>query len=257
MGYRGGPQIQSMIPLTSMVKKLMIANVAIWVLLQVILEGFILDKPYLSYYFSLSPMRVVEDYFIWQPFTYMFLHSTSSLWHLIFNMLMLWWLGAELEMRWGSRFFLLYYLVCGVGAAFFYIIFVFGFSFVTGRMIGLLEAPVIGASGAIFGLMLAYGIIFGERIVYFMFLFAMKAKYMVMLLGAIEIFTIMTSGVDGRGGVSNLAHVFGLLSGFLFLTGWTRWQRRKSQKSGQRWGRKLKLVVNNEDDGERGPKYWN
>jgi membrane associated rhomboid family serine protease len=201
-------------------------------------------------------MRFARDFFIWEPLTYMFLHSTSSPWHIVFNMLMLWWLGSELETRWGARFFAIYYLVCGIGAAVFYVLFVFLFSLATGRATGLLETPVIGASGAIFGLMLAYGIIFGERVVYFMFIFAMKAKYMVMILGALEIFTILTAGVDGGREVSNLAHVFGLLSGFLFLTGWTRWQRRKSKKQSSRWGRKLRLVVNN-DDKEKDPKYWN
>ncbi|MEQ1876901.1 MAG: rhomboid family intramembrane serine protease [Bdellovibrionia bacterium] len=253
MGNRG-QQIQSVLPFTPMVKKLVIANVAVWFLLQLVLDSFILPQPVFFMYFTLSPLEAARDFFIWQPFSYMFMHSTGSPWHILFNMLLLWWLGAELEQRWGGRFFLLYYMVCGVGAAFLYVLFVFGFSIATGRTIGLLDTPVLGASGAIFGLMLAYGIIFGERVVMFMFIFAMKAKYMVMLLGALEIFTILTSGVDGQSGISNLAHVFGLLSGFLFLTGYTRWQRRGSKPGGKKRTGNLRLVVDNEEDK---PKYWN
>jgi membrane associated rhomboid family serine protease len=236
MGNRG-PQIQAVMPLTPMVKKLVIINVAIWVGLQVILDQMILPVPYVAHYFSFSPLKVVRDFFIWEPFSYMFLHSTSSPWHILFNMLILWWLGSELETRWGKRFFLTYYLVCGVGAAVLYTIFVFAFSILTG--------------------MLAYGIIFGERVVYFMFLFAMKAKYMVAILAALEIFTILTGGLDGGRETSNLAHVFGLLSGFLFLSGWTRWQKRKAKKTSSKWGRNLRLVVNNDELEKKDPKYWN
>src|SRR4051812_23087548 len=123
MGNRGGPQLQTVLPMTPMVKKLVIANVAVWMVLQVIVEQFFLKIPYVTSYFSLSPMMVIEHFFVWQPFTYMFLHAANSPWHILFNMLMLWWLGAELEMRWGGRFFLLYYFVCGVGAAILYVFF--------------------------------------------------------------------------------------------------------------------------------------
>ena len=115
---RQGMQLQ-IVQMTPVVKKLIIANVAIWLVLQIIVEQYFLPgRPIISY-FSLVPGKLLNDFMIWQPFTYMFLHSLSIT-HIVFNMLMLWWFGAELEQRWGSKLFLIYYLACGVGAAFIY-----------------------------------------------------------------------------------------------------------------------------------------
>jgi membrane associated rhomboid family serine protease len=194
------------------------------------------------------PELLITRFFIWQPFTYMFLHSTDGVTHILFNMLLLWWLGSELEQQWGKRFFALYYFVCGVGAAILYTITVLAFSLATER-IQPLFMPVVGASGAIFGLMLAYGIIFGERTVYFFFVFPMKAKIFVMILGGVEIVMLLNNGIGG-GQTANLAHLGGLLAGFIFLITWTRIQRRQS-KGGRG---KLKLIVNND---KNQPKYWN
>lgn len=251
---RGGPQFQSVVPFTPAVKTLVIANVGIWLVFQFILEQFFFreTRP-ITMYLGLVPYAVVENFFIWQLVTYMFLHSVDGITHILFNTLLLWWLGAELELRWGKKFFYLYYFVCGVGAAFIYVTGLLLYSAVSGRVEPLL-IPVVGASGAIFGLMVAYGIIFGERIVYFMFLFPMKAKYFVMLLGAIEVLMMLSTGV-GRGQVANLAHLGGLVVGFLFLVGWTRYQRSKSTRRSNK-KRNLKLVVNNKPD-ENDPKYWN
>jgi membrane associated rhomboid family serine protease len=254
MGYRGPtPGLQSMIPFTKTVKTLVIVNVGIWLVVQVILEQFFMPTHPISSNFGLVPQKVIGQFFIWQPVTYMFLHSTDAIMHIVFNMLLLWWLGAELEMRWGSRFFLLYYMVSGVGAAIIYVFSLTLYALAT-SITQPLEIPVIGASGAVFGLMLAYGIIFGDRIVYFMFIFPMKAKYFVMILGAIEVVMVLNTGV-GSGRVANLAHIGGLVSGFLFLYFWTRHQNNKSGKSKKK-NRNLKLVVDNEKKKDE-PKYWN
>jgi membrane associated rhomboid family serine protease len=113
----------------------------------------------------------------------------------------------------------------------------------------------MGASGAIFGLLLAYGILFGERIIHVMMVFPMKAKYMVMILGAVEVASLLTADVNG-GDVAYLAHLGGLISGYLALLGWTKYQRLQwSQKAKKKHGN-LRLVVDNEKE-QKAPKYWN
>jgi membrane associated rhomboid family serine protease len=154
------------IPLTPSVKKLLILNLVIWLLGQVILEGYFLQTPWISTTLSLVPERILFAGSVWQLLSYMFLH-TSQITHILFNMLTLWFFGGELEQKWGSRFFLLYYLGCGFGAG---LIYVFGSALSTlvfNLSVLNLTIPVQGASGAIFGLLLAYGMIFGDRIVHF------------------------------------------------------------------------------------------
>lgn len=250
-------QFSMMVPVTPVVRWLIGINVFVWLVLQVIVEGYILSQPYITYVFGLVPENVFTKFFIWEPITYMFLHS-RNVFHIVFNMLLLWWLGSELEQRWGSRFFLIYYLATGLGAGLIYVLTTLLYAIIKGPT-ALLTIPVVGASGAIFGLLLAYGIIFGERVVYFMMVFPMRAKYFVMILGAVEVATLMNNGMGG-GDVANLAHLGGLASGFLFLKGYTRLQQRRWRKQSDRRGRGLKLVVNNDrkdDEKGGGPRYWN
>lgn len=260
MGYRGGgSQMNQLVPFTPMVKILMVINVVVWLVGQMIIERFFLSEPFISGYFSLIPSYVVEKFFVWQTFTYMFLHS-SNLFHILFNMLMLWWLGAELEQRWGSRFFLAYYLASGVGAAILYTACLLGYTMWTGDL-GSWMTPVVGASGAIFGLLVAYGIIFGERVVYFMMVFPMKARYFVMVLGAIEAVNLLNQGVSGSQ-ASNLCHLGGIVSGYLFLVVYTKVKQGRWRKQSGGRGRGLKLVVNNDSNKDKkdkgdGPRYWN
>lgn len=239
---------QTHLPITKTVKILVITQVVIWFFGQVLFEKR-LGLP-LASFLALFPAKVVLDFYIWQPLTYMFLHSPQDVLHILFNMLMLWWLGGELENRWGAKFFLTYYLVSGVGAAVLYIAAVFIYSLVSGSMEPLM-IPVVGASGAIFGLMCAYGILFGERTIYFMMLFPMKARQFVMLLGGIQIVSLVASGVQG-GEVAYLAHLGGLISGYLFLL-----IRSKMQAGLQKKKRTLKLVVDNDKPQSERPKYWN
>ena len=276
----GGMQFSMMAPMTPMVKGLIIANVAIWLGLQLIVamisEKFFHVDLNITWLFGLVPNNVITKFWVWEFVTYMFLHSANPF-HILFNMLLLWWLGGELEQRWGSKFFMTYYFVSGIGAAILYTLVVLAHGLIFNPT-AVWTVPVVGASGAIFGLMLAYGVIFGERVVYFMMLFPMRAKYFTMILGAVEIVTLMNNGIGG-GDVANLAHVGGLLSGFLFLQAYTRFQQRKWRKGGgaggKGRGRGLKLVVNNDnkkdDSGgpgggsggpggggsSGGPKYWN
>lgn len=246
--------VQVVAPLTRVVKWLMIINASIWLVGVLILQNLFFRDGSIFLWFGLIPERVVNDFWFWQPFTYMFLHSQSVM-HVVFNMLMLWWLGSELEVRWGSKFFLAYYLVSGVGAGLIYLAAIVAYFFLTNNFAPL-SIPVVGSSGAIFGLLVAYGILFGERLVFFMMLFPMKARYFVMLLGGIEIVMLLESGF--RGDVANLAHLGGLVAGFLFLWGYGKYQGRKVRRGTLRNGRQLKLVVDNEKSNtEKGPKYWN
>jgi membrane associated rhomboid family serine protease len=254
MNYRG-PGVPVVMPLTPMVKRLIIATVAVWIGGQFILDRM-LDFFSFNSVFALVPGKIIFDYYLWQPLTYMFLHSAD--WsHIVFNMLMLWWLGAELEQVWGSKYFLFYYLMAGIGAGLFYCA---GMGFYAllynGTPLGLLT-PVLGASGAIYGLLLAYGKLFGERVVAFMMVFPMPAKYFVMLLGTIQLLTLMGSSPAG-GEVAYLAHLTGLLSGYLLLKVKEWRQRRPAPK---KRGRNLRLVVDNNNpessENQKGPKYWN
>lgn len=253
-------QQMQMVPFTKTVKTLIIANMVLWVGAILVLQGMVLHSDVVFQYFGLIPYRVITDFWLWQPFTYMFLHS-QSVFHVIFNMLSLWWFGAELEQRWGARFFTAYYLICGLGAAFIYLVGVLIYYMVSGS-IDSMAAPVVGASGCIFGLLTAYGILFGERQILFMMLFPMKAKHFVLIMGAVELFTLMDSGMNR--GVANLAHLGGAVSGFVFLTLVARWRARAKMAGLAARGRRLKLVVDNErrrdkkeKDEDRGPRYWN
>lgn len=152
----------------------------------------------------LMPQAVIHGA-VWQLFTYLFLHSLGSFSHILFNMLSLWMFGSAVEQSWGTRRFLQYYFICGIGA---------GVCVVAANMLfGDPYQRVIGASGAIYGLLLAFGMMFPNQTVMMSFLFPIKAKYMVMIFGAIA----FLSSFEGGGTVSNLAHLGGMLFGFIYM----------------------------------------
>ncbi len=237
-------------PVTPMVKKLLIANVAIWFVLQVLI-GHLFKVSYQDWFY-MTPSHVLEKFYVWQLLTYMFFHALSPF-HILFNMLMLWFFGSELEQLWGKKFFLTYYLGSGIGAGLIYCLVVGLYSLVTGGQ-GALFIKVMGASGAMYGLLLAFGILFADRVIYFMGFFPLKAKYFVMLAGAIDFASLLSSGVAG-GQVAYLAHLGGLAAGFLILNFRSfQLKRQKKKKSPS-----LKLVVDNEklSNKSQDPKYWN
>lgn len=245
-------QFNLMIP-GPMVKKIVIVSVAVWLVAQVFLQNLVLSTDYISAWFALTPSAVLESMALWQLVTYIFLHALSPF-HILFNMLSLWFFGSELELRWGSRQFLSYYLVTGIGAAVIYVTGVLIYGIVMGRPPGVYGHPVVGASGSIFALLLAYGILFGDRQIYFFGVFPMQAKYMVAIIGGVEAITLMTAGLSNS--VANLAHLGGLVSGFVYLMLWTRVNQFRWRKTGET-RRNLKLVVNRDKDEKGGPKYWN
>lgn len=245
--------MNNVIPLTPAARVFIIINVVIWFLGQVILEQYVLKEPYISVWLSLTPIAFLRDFFLWQPFTYLFVHDLSPM-PVIFNLLLIWWLGSELERIWGSRFFAIYYLVCGVAAGILYGGFAIVYSLLTSNS-QLMLYPLAGAQASIFGLMMAYGLIFGERVVYFMFMFPMKAKFFVLILAAIEIIMVLNQN-SGNQRWAGLSHIFGFVVGFIFLKILPFIQNntlRLKKKS-----KKLKLVVNNTDfNKDNKPKYWN
>ncbi|MES3036514.1 MAG: rhomboid family intramembrane serine protease, partial [Bdellovibrionota bacterium] len=148
-----GSGFQFGLPMTQAVKVLVIAHVAIWFIGQVVLEGLFRVRWTLP--LNLVPSRLLFEYALWQPFTYMFLHSTNIT-HILFNMLMLWLFGAEVEQKMGTKRFFWFYIINGVGAALIYCFGLAIYAAITGSQAGLF-VPVVGASGALFGVMLAYG----------------------------------------------------------------------------------------------------
>jgi membrane associated rhomboid family serine protease len=187
------------------VKWLIIVNVAIYVLIG--LFGKPLEDDLLLLH--LVPTTVVHNFTFWQLVTYMFLHASIS--HLLFNMLALWMFGWQLEQTWGTKRFLKYYFLCGIGA---------GLCDVTFHAIaGSWKTNTIGASGAIFGLLMAFGVLFPEQQVLMDFLFPIKAKYFVMIYGAIELYLALTSGNDG---IASVAHLGGMAFGYVYLKGFSR-----------------------------------
>jgi len=164
-------------------------------LVQMLVRGWI------ELYFGLVPILVWKKYFLWQLVTYMFLHG--GFFHILFNLLAFWMFGGELENYWGSKKFLFYFLFCGIGAGICTVV-VTPYQFI----------PVIGASGAIYGILLAFGWLFPNRLIYVYFLFPIPAKYFVIIFGLIEFF----SSIGGAGGgVSHLTHLGGLLFGLLYM----------------------------------------
>ena len=154
--------------------------------------------------FALSPEAVIRNFAVWQLFTYLFLHG--GVMHLLVNMFTLWMFGRSLETDWGTRPFLKYYFLCGVGA---------GICDVTvNALLGHWLVGTIGASGAIYGLLLAFGVLYPNQTVLFDFLFPIKAKYFVMIYGALA---LMGAVGSSNSGVSNVAHLGGMVFGFAYL----------------------------------------
>jgi len=143
-------------------------------------------KPELTGLLGLEPSYVVRKLWVWQLGTYMFLHG--GMFHILFNMLALWMFGAELERIWGTPYFLKFYFVTGIGAGILTVLFSLLPFGVSQQLYGSI---VIGASGAIYGLLLAYALYFPNRPIYMYFVFPIPAKIFVLIMGAIAL--VMTS----------------------------------------------------------------
>lgn len=189
-------------PITPAVRVLLWANIAMYV------ATFIFHS--LTNWLGLVPAYVIGRHWIWQPVTYMFLHDPRNITHILFNMLGLWMFGVELERLWGTRFFVKYYAITGIGAG------------IATVVVSLLPFPsteaiygvsTVGASGALYGLLMAFAHYYPNRPILMFLLFPIPAKYFVMILGGIAFLTSMSVG----GGVAASTHLAGLAIGYLYL----------------------------------------
>jgi membrane associated rhomboid family serine protease len=190
-------------PVTRTVRLLIIINVAVF-LLQ--FAGRMIGTNAVDVYFGLIPVLITQHLMVWQFFTYMFLHG--GVWHILFNMLALFMFGNDLERVWGTRRFMAYYFITGVGAG------------VCSWMVAMNSRTVtIGASGAIYGLLLAYGVLWPNRIVYLNFLLPIKIKWLVLIYGAVAFLSSLSAADSG---VAHIAHLGGMLVGLVYLK-WKDW----------------------------------
>jgi|SRR5271156_2713350 membrane associated rhomboid family serine protease len=194
-------------PFTPWVKKIVIACVGIY-FLQVVLGAVAPGiKGVLELYGGLVPVLVLRYGMVWQLVTYAFLHASVG--HVLINMLILWMFGAQQEQDWGSRKFLEFYLFCVVGAALTTI--AVAYSPIPGVSPG---TSTIGASGGVYGVLAAFGLLYGDREIFmFPLPFMMKAKYMVLIMVLLVVIATFQPGQ----GVANFAHLGGLLFGFLYV----------------------------------------
>jgi membrane associated rhomboid family serine protease len=237
--YRpGGFQI-----LPPIIKNLIIINVLVFAATYVLQKSGIID---LDYYFALfhwqSPL-----FKPWQVITHMFMHGNIS--HLVFNMFALWMFGNVIENTLGPRRFLIFYFVCGLGAALCYSL-VFTWenmdaikwfaSLSSGEQQAIIDtavatdrvpivaapmvSPMLGASGAIFGVLFAFGYLFPDLMIYIYFLFPIKAKYFVAIYAVIELFAGFRNNPADN--VAHFAHLGGMLFAFLLLKAWKMNNRR-------------------------------
>ena len=202
---RGRTISLSLPPFAGWVRRIIIACVVVY-LLQLILGRTDLGG-YIFPLFSLIPFRVAHGW-VWQLITYGFLHASTG--HVFFNMLTLWFIGSYLEQDWGKRRFIECYLFCLIGAA----LVTVGIAF-TGFLGMSPYGKTVGASGAIFGLLMAFGILYAEQEMFmFPLPFRIKAKYLVGIWIVIAIIAIFE---PSQSGVANFAHLGGLLFGFIFV----------------------------------------
>jgi membrane associated rhomboid family serine protease len=199
--------------------------------------------PSFTYKFGLVPEMVTQHYYLWQLVTYIFLHG--GFFHILFNMLGLYMFGSELEMTWGTREFTKYFFLCGIGAA------------ITSVVVSP-HSPIaiIGASGGIFGLLLAYGVLFPDRIIYLYMVIPIPAKWFVVIFGTITFLSALSATGSG---VAYVAHLGGMLFGFIYLKGWRlipdlkgrydKWQRNRLR-------RKFEVYYNERRRGEDDQQKW-
>ncbi len=197
IGFGGG--------LTTAVKYLLISNGVVFLLELVVPSSG--SENLLINLFGMRPADVLSKFHIWQLFTYMFLHATHDPWHILMNMFFLWMFGCEVERRLGTREFLKYYFLCGIGAGLFHLVINFNS-----------PAVVVGASGAIYGILAAFAVLFPEReITLLLFLilpFQIKAKYLAMVFAGIA---LLLGTFGSNDGVAHFAHLGGMVVGFAYL----------------------------------------
>jgi membrane associated rhomboid family serine protease len=193
-------------PMTPAVRAIVFANIGVFVLTYIAKDSIV-------QWFGLVPQAIFEQAQVWRFATYLFVHDPNGFTHILFNMLALWMFGVDLERRWGTNGFVKYYAITGVGSG------------IATAAISLLPfestramyaVPTIGASGAIYGLLLAWAVLFPTRQILFMFIFPLPARAAAAIMGAIS----FLSAVSGRNGsVAEATHLSGLVIGWFYLNG--------------------------------------
>lgn len=193
------------------IKNLLIINGVVF-FLQMMIEkisfGGVPGWYFLNRYFALNPLVGFDqagqsyNFQIWQLFTYQFMHADFT--HIFFNMLMLWMFGMEIENLWGSKKFLVFYLTAGIVGALFQLI--------LSPLFGSFGAPTIGASGAVYGVMVAFAMFFPDRYIFVYFLIPVKAKYLIAFTIIIEFMMVGEASF-----IAHMVHLGGAFSGFLFV----------------------------------------
>jgi len=223
-GFRGAPQMRIGFPrLTPAVKWLLIINVGVFL-------ASIIIKPLgvlIYQWFQLDASSVGQAMQVWRLVTYQFLHDPGSIMHILFNMLGLFFLGPTLEKHWGSKRFVGFYLGCGVAGALFYFVLV-----AADLVPGL---PMIGASGAILGMLAACAILFPHFIVFLLF-FPVPIRVAAIILIFLYVVNLFTGGQNAGG---DAAHLGGMAAGavYVFSRGWQAKLKLKSQSD--RWEKKI------------------
>ncbi len=181
------------------VRNIIIINVAVFIVMYLLpVEKFFLLT------FGIVPKFVWSRGFIWQPLTYLFIHG--GFWHILMNMFVLWMFGMEIENYWGKKEFYKYYFITGIGSGLITLLFSLNSTI-----------PVVGASGAIYGILVAFALMFPNRYLYLYFLIPIKAKYFVIFIAVVTFFSTITPGTSN---ISHLTHLGGFLIGFVYLKRW-------------------------------------
>lgn len=194
-------------PMTPAVKAILITNVMVFLVTYFANSSPVEGNPVIRL-LGLQPASLFGKFTIWQPITYMFVHGGVS--HIFFNMLTLWLIGVELERLWGTTYFTKFYFVSGLGAGFTQVLLgILPFDFANQFYLPI----TIGASGAIYGLLLAFALYYPTRPFLVFFIFPVQARYFVMILGGLS----LLFSLGGGSGVAHTAHLGGLVTGYLYL----------------------------------------
>ncbi|MBT8398094.1 MAG: rhomboid family intramembrane serine protease [Gemmatimonadetes bacterium] len=233
--YSGSSQASFSYNLTPWVKRLLIANVAVFLVTMV-------DLRFFFEWFAFSPSTVLTR--PWGVVTYMFLHG--GLMHLFVNMLVLFFFGPPLEARWGSTDFLRFYLICGLGGV--------ALSFVFAP-----SASIVGASAAIYGLMLAFALTWPEAPIYIWGIFPVKAKWLVGFLFVVSLMSAFGSSGDN---IAHFAHLGGIVTGFFYLrSNWRPGGASSAKRPGGVRVRRMAIVPREDSSGKTAteqapPESW-
>ncbi len=229
-------------PLTWVVRNLIIVTAAAFLVtyLPAVLLGWGLPFRLLG----LRPYDVTHRFFIWQPVTYLFLHA--GFFHILFNLFALWMFGSDLERLWGSQRFLFYFFLTGIGAAAFDVI-----------LQPSSLSTTVGNSGAVYGILLAFGLLFPNRPIFLWLLVPVKAKYFVMVMVLIE---FVSSFSNPGSKISHIAHLGGMIFGFLYLRGGGlpyRLQLRYHEWRRARLRKKFEVYMREQDEKDESGRWIN